>query len=223
MKRHIFLAIIVLILAQYSHASSQQAIRMRPADHLIVDLFSDFWIQAPEPMNLKTINRGIQISLLYDMPIGTSLFSLATGLGVISQNLYSDHHYQYKEDIFDFYPIQSDYTKNKLNLNYLNIPLEFRFRNETSAKALRIHGGVSGSYLINAHTKYAGTDELQQRDVKRKTHKLGQIEKLNLSVHARIAYRKVGVFCRYSLSGVFYDNEAASMTPVSVGFMVVLY
>ncbi len=223
MRRHLCMAIIAICMAQSTHASAQQAIRMRPADHLIVDLFSDVWLQAPELMNLKAINRGIQISLLYDIPIGTSNFSLATGLGVISQNLYSDHHYQPKEDIFDFYPIQTDYTRNKLNFNYLTIPLEFRYRKERSAKALRLHAGVSGSYLINAHTKYAGMDEHQQRNVKRKIHKLGQIEKLNLSVYARIAYRKVGIFGRYSLSKVFSGNESVTMTPVSAGIMVVLY
>lgn len=211
---------------------------------LMVDLFTDLWSNAPEDMDINGINRGINISMMQDFRLGFSPFSVATGLGISSHNLYSDHFYEYIIDwwssawpqpgTFDFTKIDEDYgdiKKNKLSLNYLNIPLEFRYRNTNLPKTFRIHAGLRLGYLINAHTKthIKNEDGILGPDTynhwKYKAHKLGNLEKFQAGITGKIGYGRLSLFGYFPLTEIFKDNLPAElgMKPISVGISLIVY
>ncbi len=215
--------------------------KMFPADRFIVTPFVDVWQDVPEGMDLKTLQRGINISALQDMPLGRTNFSVAAGLGFTSHNLYSDHLYLYKpaKDRFDFEPIAPghDYDKNKISLNYLDVPVQFRYRSRELPSTLRFYAGMRAGLLINAHTKYTGKEyfsihhdgsgnddnDVTGRTVKVKEHKLENINRFSIGLTATIGYGIVNIFVYYPLTDVFEDNNASGMRPVSLGISLALF
>lgn len=202
---------------------SGQALRMRPADQFMVDLFTDHWAGLPDEIDADLINRGIRINALRDVPIGLSNFSFAIGVTFSGHNLYSDHAYAYHDGRFGFFPIEANYSNNKLSLNYLGIPLEIRYKTRHPPKTLKLHAGLTVSRLVNAHTKFTGTDPVTDRHIKTKEARLGQIQASSLSVQFRVAYNRLGVFSSIVLSNVFEQDGLSAMKPVSVGLVFMLF
>ncbi len=200
--------------------------KMRPSDHIVVSLFTDAWSGLPDNMDTYFINRGIAFDYLQELPLGKSNFSIAAGLGLSSHNLYSDNIYEWNIENNNYYfvPIQTDadYKNNKLSLNYINVPVEFRFRTRNLPKTFRIHAGIKGGYLINAHTKYFGDNE-QGREIKTKEKSLENIESFLLGLNGRIGYGRINVSAFMSLTEIFKDNNAQDAEFISLGLSVILF
>ncbi len=217
----LFFTVITLFAAS---TFSQENTKMRPKDRLIVGLFTDIWSNLPDEMETKTINRGITINYLQDFPISTSNFSFAAGLGFTSHNLYSDNFYTITSDGHEFMPISGlDYDKNKLSLNYLNIPVELRYRTRNTPQTFRIHAGVKAGLLIDAHTKYVGEVTPGGRETKFKEGKLNNIENFLVGVHGRIGYGRVNLSTFINLTNIFEENNAIDAGVFSVGLSFILF
>jgi len=231
-----FIAIFMLVLlCSGQPLKAFEPPQMYPADRLIVTVFTDMWQDAPGDMDLKTIQRGITISSLQDMPVGRTNFSVAAGLEFSSHNIYSDNRYLFNPftDAYDFYKIASDYDNNKLSLNYLGIPVQFRFRTRNMSKTFRAYAGMKADYLISAHTKYVGKTypdphnpgefPVAGRTIKVKEYKLDNISKYRIGLTGMIGYRSINLYLYYPLTGIFTDNSAENMTPVSVGVSFIVF
>ncbi len=204
--------------------------RMHPTDRFMLVLFTDIWQDEPGEMDLRSLQRGVSIKAMQDMPLGRTNFSVAAGLGFTSHNLYSDHRYLYNPawDHFDFYPITTDYDKNKLSLNYLEVPVEFRFRTRDINRRFRLYTGLKAGYLVNAHTKYEGKSDHDQdhaggRRVKLKEHRLDNIASYRIGLTAMLGYRSVNIHLYYPLTNVFEDNSAEEMNAISLGVTLILF
>lgn len=233
-----------LLLAQDDMPEIPEEYISGSGDRLMIDLFSDIWTNTPEGMDINTINRGINFSMMQDFKLGVSPFSVATGLGIASHNLYSDYVYEYTPNslssawpqpgTYDFHQIfysWSDVKKNKLSLTYLNVPLEFRYRNHNLPKTFRIYAGIRAGYLINAHTKFhakaedGASMEFGPEEIKIKESKLGNLEKFQLGITGKIGYGRVNVYAYLPLTEIFKDNYAAElgMKPISVGLTFIVF
>lgn len=221
-RKFLLLATLVMV---FSGSFAQEATKMGPKDRLIISLFTDGWSNLPENMETNTINRGISIDYIQEFPISTSNFSVAAGLGFTSHNLYSDNLYISDGDNFNFSPISDgiDYNNNKLSLNYLNVPVEFRYRTRNTPRTFRIHAGIKGGLLINGHTKYVGEAVSGARDIKQKEGKLDNIENFLLGFHGRIGYGRVNLNTFISLTDIFTDNNAADAEFMSLGISFIIF
>lgn len=201
--------------------------RMHPDDRFIVTIFTDLWQDLPAGMDAKTIQQGISISAFQDMPIGRTNFSLAAGLAFSSHNLYSDHRYLYLagHDKFDFVPIgeENQYDKNKLSLNYLEIPVQFRYRSRELPRTFRLYAGMKAGWLINAHTKFVGKEPATNRKVKIKEHRLENISSYRIGLSGTIGYGNVNLHVYYPLTDVFSGNSAEDSRPLSLGVSFILF
>jgi outer membrane protein with beta-barrel domain len=116
----------------------------------------------PQKFSLNGFSTGIGIGFLRDMPINKKrTYALAAGLG-ISYNKYhsnllvtesgGDYTYEILEDV--------SYSKNKLEQLFLDLPIEFRWRNSTSEshKFYRVYAGFKVRYLLFNKTKFVGDE-----------------------------------------------------------------
>jgi hypothetical protein len=102
-------------------------------------------------------SMGLNGGFLRDMPINKKrTVALALGLGVsynkyIENLLVSKNGNQYEYQIIN----KSNFSKNKLETIYLDLPFEFRWRNATptTTQFLRIHTGFKVGYLIFSKSK----------------------------------------------------------------------
>jgi hypothetical protein len=159
--------------------------RLEQADRILVDIFTDIWMNTPgdSVMSLQAIQRGANINVLRDFPLGESNFSFAVGLGVSCHNLYSNA-WPVRESVqdtnsalgyvftgktvfqklpdsaqtFSGSMMDVDYKNNKLALVYIDLPLEFRFRTKNQGQKFKVALGFKVGYLLSSHTKYRGDD-----------------------------------------------------------------
>lgn len=236
MKHHKTITILIAIICMATSAHGFVPERMHPTDRFMVTLFSDIWQDVPETIDLKTIQRGIGISAFQDMPLGRTNFSLAAGLAFSSHNLYSDNRYQFSPYLnqFHFVPIDSDhdYDKNKLSLNYLEVPVQLRFRTRDLPSTLRFYAGIKAGYLFHAHTKFEGKEYYghgvgplfpTERTIKVKEHNLKNINSYRIGLTGTIGYGVVNLHFYYQLTETFKDNNAAGMYPLSVGVSFMIF
>jgi hypothetical protein len=232
MKKYFLAIILIAGIFGKSFAQDIEEItisKMRPADRLILGVFTDIWQDLPSGMKTLAINRGITIDYLQEFPISTSNFSVAAGLGFASHNLYSDHVYFDRDQTgaHEFLPVgdiySTEYSNNKLSLNYINIPLEIRFRTRNTKHAFRIHAGIKAGLLVSAHTKYVGEIAPDKRETKLKEKKLENIEPFLVGFHGRIGYGRVNLNTFISLTDIFTENNAANASFMSVGLSFIFF
>ena len=91
--------------------------------------------------------------------------------------------------------------KSKLNANYFDIPMEFRFRTKPSKKSFRVAVGGKIGFLIDSKSKIKY--ELDGDDYKFKSKSRNGLESFRYGVHARIGIGSVNFFGYYALSELF--------------------
>lgn len=230
MKRLIIISLLFITFTGKSF-SQTPITGMYPADRFMFDIFTDIWQNLPDNMSTNTINRGINIAMYQDFPIGSSSFSFGAGLGFTGHNLYSDNYYMenlLEGDFFTFFPIDEtggDIRKNKLSLNYLNIPLELRFRSRTVPHVFRVSAGLRAGVLVNAHTKhhFRNDGDAFPEDIKFKQQKLENIQTFQFGITGRVGYRRINLYGYFPLNDIFEGNGLEEMRPISVGLSFILY
>ena len=224
MRRNIvtllFVGSSLLTLAQGMEETPDKSSPADKLDKLVLDVNHDRWIDAPDSINTEIYSRGVHINLMYDIPLGESPFAFAIGLGIGSSNIFTDATVVNQVDSTGeiFTTLQQfdedyDYDKNKLSSNYLDIPLEFRFRTKPNEKGQRfkVTAGAKIGYLINMHSKTI------DKEGKYKTFIYPTANDFRYGAFFRIGYGKIGLNAYYSLSPVFDEGKAITLTQVSAG------
>ncbi len=217
--------------------------KSEPSDRLILDLYLDLWQDTPDNMETKWYSRGINLSYMYDMPIGTSNFSFAPGISISSHNLFSNSLFTTDTTLLgkptgdtkvltikDMATIKGNekysYNNNKLNVTYIDIPLELRYINNRDKtkknERFRVSLGLKVGLKISDHMKYKGDDFIDgyEEDIKFKQQKVKNIESYRYGVMARVGYGWVNLNFYYSLSKLF-DDDNIDMYPISIGLSVI--
>jgi len=154
--------------------------RLDQADRIIIDVFTDIWMNKPDDsiMATKAINRGASAYVMRDFPMGKSNFSFAIGAGVSCHNMYSNavavresvtdtsNAFGYTftgKTVFQKLPAtingtETSYKNNKLTAVYIDIPLEFRFRTKNEGQKFKAAIGFKIGYMLSSHLKYRGDD-----------------------------------------------------------------
>jgi hypothetical protein len=190
MKRILFVVLSILLAVQVfaqkdadekKKKKSGPLARLDQADRILVDVFTDIWMNKPSGMHIDAINRGANAYYMRDIPIGKSNFSFAVGAGISCHNLYSNAipvretdtsgtTYVYTGKTI-FSKIPSSITtstgtqnikvnNNKLSLVFVDIPVEFRFRTKNEGQKFKVAIGFKVGYLLSSHNKYHGNDIL---------------------------------------------------------------
>lgn len=230
MKRiTIFAAIILSVIAITTQAQNDNQFRK----HLTtkVDIFVDMLQETPENMDLKTVNRGVNISSMYNFPIKNTSLSFDIGAGLGIHNLYHENTLEKNDDgILQFGQIPDTLTggrntevdNSKVSFTYLDVPMEFKI--ETESK-LRAAIGFKLGLLISSMNKYKGDNYMEDSkdDVKIKEKSLDGTNRLRYGPTIRLGYKWINLYGYYSLSTIFEENKGPEMAPISIGISVVKF
>lgn len=191
---------------------------------------------------------AIKISLLrslyfspyyrYEFFIPKTRFSILTGLSVgcekfrfkdaVTVQYLPDAEYKFSDQVvrLDTVYYNSPIRKSKLQVNYLEIPLELRFRSNKNYPRSSFNISVGGKVglLINAHTKINYVQSGVRKTVK-------QAESFDLSpirygLEGRIGFGPFNVFYYYSLNTMFKKNRGPDgniSKPVLLGISFSLF
>jgi hypothetical protein len=164
MKR-IHIILLAVILSSTGYQSFSQVISESAKRKFTVgaDVFTDIWLYDNDRQFMDSVfdprvmQQGATGFMQYNMQVGKSkLVSFAIGLGIRNHNLYTNSLIEdVKADtaVFVSVPSSVSYKKAKINLVYLDLPLELKLKWKNG---LKIVPGFKVSYLIDSKQKYKG-------------------------------------------------------------------
>lgn len=231
MKKLIFLLTLAFIITlstdTYAQVLSESAKRKVTVG---ADFYTDIWqynvdgVFLPQDFRARTINQGVNVFLMYNLQMGESLHDFSIGLGIRSQNMYTNSRVEdVKGDsiIFNLIPDAGankvDYKKTKINLTYLEIPLEFKFKWESGFK---FGVGFKGGYLVDSKEKYVGTRAVSGTWEKVKNKDINYLEDFSFGATLRVGYKFISVFGYYQITKVFEVSRGPELYPISVGITI---
>ncbi len=113
----------------------------------------------PDGYDQNSVSTSLGAGFLRDMPINKRrTYSIAVGLGYSYYNI--KHNLKVTENagaaFYEFAEDGTDFDKNKQVLHYLELPIEFRWRNSNavSHKFWRVYTGFKISYLFADKAQY---------------------------------------------------------------------
>lgn len=221
MKKTLVLSLLVLIagttLAQGVSPYSVRNIRFG------LEINSDIWLNTPDELELKNINRGVNVFLMYRHRFGESNFGISGGLALASQNMYMKNAVlktnasgvSFFDDILDTISFQ----RNKLNLNFIEIPLEFNYKTKNH---INFALGAKAGYLISDKTKYKGRNYLSDAttDIKMKIADNDNLLNYRLGAYAVVGYKWINLTAYYGFTKLFDKDKGPEMSPITVGILL---
>lgn len=228
-KISLLLILISISFCSFSQKTNNETEKLKKM-YIGSDFFVDYWVNAPENMDIAFYNRGVNVFGLYNFPIKESNYVFSMGLGISSHNLYSNSYPEVDDDGITFFNEISniaeangnesnDYKINKVNITYIDLPLDIRLNTK---KGFRYSLGLKGSIRIADHTKYKGDDFRQGSDntVKFKEFNIKSLENNRLGITTRIGYKWINFYAFYSITKLFVKGMGPEMYPISFGISI---
>ena len=172
--------------------------------------------------NSKTLD--LQSADIKDMPINKSR-NVAIGIGLgYSANSFNENLLVTKGALGNYeYSILIDkdsYSKNKLSMHLVELPIEFRWRTSTptSYDFWRIYAGIKLGYVLTNTTKYVGDfGTIKNSDV-------DDFNDFQYGLTLSIGYGTWNLHLYYALNPMFsneamLNNETIDMNAIKVGLM----
>ncbi|MCI5056065.1 MAG: PorT family protein [Flavobacteriales bacterium] len=197
-------------------------------DRVVFNFFHDNWLMDQDSVKVRWFSRGVSFTYFYDAQIGKSPFSLAAGLGFASHNVFSNAKIQQVSNPdtnltesysqFDVFSELENVKRHKLSTNYIDLPVELRFRSKPDARgnSWRFSVGARAGFLLDAH------DKTKIGDDKYKTFIFPNVNQWRFGGHFKFGYQRWGIFGYYALNNLFEKNQGVEVRPLSIGFTYVL-
>ena len=176
-----------------------------------------------EGITQNKLSPGIAFGFLRDMPINKNrTVSIAAGLGyslaIYNQNLgITETNGTNTYQVLDS---GNSFSKNKLSFHYVDLPIEFRWRNSTPESHIfwRVYSGVKLSYLFYDEYKSVSSSG---------TVKLSNNKDLNqfqYGIYLSFGWNTWNFYAYYGLNSLFkssakIDNQSIDMNTTNFGLM----
>ena len=176
----------------------------------------------PKDVFQNSFSTGINIGFLRDFPINKKrTFAIAPGLGFSYNNYKENLLIDNQNGNINYNTIGSGvaYDKNKLSLYFIDVPIEFRWRNSTfeSHKFWRIYSGFKFSYLFLSQSTYE--DPKQSLTLNNNP----DLNKLHYGVYLTVGNNSVNIYGYYGLNNFFKEgilnNQPIKLTTLNIGLM----
>ena len=201
-----------------------------PKDHLVVQVSSDNWLNAPDSISghIKNSSRGANIYLMFEKPFeSNNKLSVAFGAGIGTSNIFFNNmnvniigtNSSLKFTALD---TSNRFNKYKLTSCFLEAPVEFRYSSNPNniSKSFKFAIGAKIGTLLSVHTKGKTLENANNQTIQQYTEKTSSKSYFNstkLAATARVGYGNFSIFCNYSLTPVFKDNVATDMKLIQIG------
>lgn len=174
--------------------------------------------QQPEHFKQRSISIGTNFGFLRDISVNKQrTFAIAPGVGLAFHNL--RHNWALLNVQEGTFSIDQNFSKNVQKLMYLEVPIEFRWRNSKvhSHKFWRVYTGVKYSYLLRSTTKYNGTFG----EINYSNNDL--VSKSNIGVYVSAGFNTWNLYAYYGFTPLYKKNtlttNQSNLNMINVGLM----
>uniref|UniRef100_UPI0040578931 porin family protein n=3 Tax=Roseivirga sp. TaxID=1964215 RepID=UPI0040578931 len=193
---------------------------------LIVDLGVNSWSSAPTDLKLNGFqSKTVNIIYYYDLAIGNRGLTFTPGIGLGLEK------YSFEDDktltstvnnsnvrsiavsnLSAVFPQANSFDKSKLGLNYLDVPLEFRYytSKDNLSRGFRVALGAKVGVLYSSFTKAKFEDNAADRRMVKDRQDLG-FNRFRYGIQGRIGVGGFSIFGYYELSDKFDRAPAGGL------------
>ena len=209
----------------YSGLKPYEEEKLRKYDRFLIDLVYNDWNGDVDFFNSPHTSIGLNVSLLFDRVLSkANTFSFGWGVGFSHYNNRTPK--TYLSNIEDGYTQLQElekpqgYIRSKLSANYLEVPLEFRFRTKGYKHFKLMIGGKIG-YQLNTFIKTVALINNQKQSVKR--YDFPDSNPLRYGATLRIGIRNFAIYGAYYFSPLFTNEKSTQLTPFSIGLTISVF
>ena len=219
MKKTVFLIISLFLFTSLTQA---QLLSERTNGLVTIggELFTDFNTGASyDNFKMRDINQGFSAYSMFNFQINESPHFASIGVGFTSHNFYTKGTYVTEPYLnkITFLDVPFDYKRSKINVTYVDIPIEMSFRIKDKFK---ISAGFKFGILTTGKTKLVGELKNDGQMWRIKHCRMNNLEKYVYSVTLRMAYKSVYIFGAYQFGNTFKDGTGPQIKPLSIGIGV---
>lgn len=190
-------------------------------DQIYVGVTYNLLTNLPTNVRQNGFSVGLSSGFLRDFPINKNrTYAIAVGLGLsfakYQQNLVATED----NGVIDYQIMSNaDLTKGKLEQFFIDIPVEFRWRNSTptSYKFWRIYTGFKMQYLLYDKSIYEGNG------FSNKLVNNSNLNKFQFGPYIAVGFNTWNFQAYYGVNSVFKEgavnNEAIKMKTLNIGLM----
>ncbi len=194
-------------------------------DRLIMDIYHTFWMGMPVEVDHLKFDPGFNVSAIWDFKIKQKPIARGLGVGISYYTQYSNAllRYDAADDMMRYYLLPEGVNYKLLKMNYLNvnIPLEFRYRNENGFKFTI---GARAGLICEVSQKYKGDNPANANDTLmiKNLHVMNKM-KYNVDVYARIGWKFVDAYYSFQVTPLFTPGKGPKIYPMSVGISLSIF
>lgn len=170
-------------------------------DQLYLSLTYTILSNKPEGISQNGFSGGFSFGFIRDIPLNVPR-NLGIGIGVgYAYDVNVQNLKISRENQTTVFELAEDYKTNRLGLNSIEFPVEFRWRTSTPQKYTfwRIYAGMKFAYLTTAKTKF--TDN----DVMLTTKNIQELNRIQYGATLAAGYGNWNLYFYYGLSPLFKD------------------
>lgn len=199
--------------------------KLRKYDRFIIDIAYNDWQGDRDLFQSPWQSLGFNMALMADKVIAkNNTFSIGYGLGFSHYNNKTnkdlERDAQQGTTLFSPFVSEEGITRNKFTANYIEVPLEFRFKTKGFKHFKFMIGGKFG-YQLNSFSKTIQEDQGQRHIVK--IYNFPDNNKFRYGATVRIGIRNWALFGAYYFSELFTNDDSVQLTPVSMGISISLF
>jgi hypothetical protein len=183
----------------------------------VIDFFSGNFMSQPAQMNVRAWSPGFSASVMHNLPLGQSNFAIAAGYGFSSFNVHLNGNFVRAEGsgpvTFHQLPAQIDYRKHKITANYVEVPVELRFRTR-GLTPFKCGLGFTAGYAVSSHTKTVDAN------AKTKVYRIEGLSDFRFGLTGRMGFGRFAVFSAYYLNSFVEGSTLGGMRAFTLGLTI---
>jgi hypothetical protein len=191
-------------------------------DRLIVDIVYNDWIGNRNGTRTKWYSIGYNVNLLFDVPFNhKSTASLGIGISYSHVNLMHNGMLGINDSLgtTTLQPLpEGGQTRQmgKFVANYIEIPVEFRFRSP-GVQHFKFHLGFKAGIRLNSFEKW------RDGDLKFREYNHPDVARFRFGPTVRIGIRNWSIYGAYFFSDLFTNGQSSKLNPISLGVSISLF
>ncbi len=174
----------------------------------------------PSGFNQNKLSVGLSLGFLRDFPINKNrTWSIAAGLGYSYSGLNHNLRISAVNGKNEYNIITGEFSKNKQNFHYVDLPIEIRWRTSTaeSHKFWRVYTGFKVSYLFSDQYKFEGSGISNQQSGN------PDLNALQYGTYITAGWNTWNAYVYYGLNPVFksaaIEEQPIKMHALNIGLM----
>lgn len=172
-------------------------------DQLYLTLNYGILNNKPNDFLQNGFSGGLSMGFIKDIPLNSNRnFGLGIGLGY-GFSTYIQNLKISPANGIETFSLAENYNTNKLNVNFVEVPFEIRWRTSTAEKYKfwRVYSGIKLSYLLSSKAKYeSDTEAIEIKN-------LNSIAKFNYGLTLSAGYSTWNINVYYSLLPLFKSGN----------------